>query len=629
MCGIVGILDSGGEVACQHHFIEWCCDRMVRRGPDSGGAWTDNDRCMFGFRRLAIRDTHDRSNQPMVSPCGNFALVYNGEIYNVDAIKKKLGDQVKFATTSDTEALLHCLIEFGTEATLDLIDGIFAFAIYNLRDKVLHVARDRAGVKPLYIASNEKYFVFSSQYDHLVNHPAFSTGRWNGSALKNYFHLGYVPEGEGLIEQTMLVPHGHWVEVEASGKWELKRYFDFGLGEELRSNNFSMSGLGSAIDQSVKSQLVADVPVGTFLSGGVDSPLVNLFAVKHHDNIDAYTIQVDDKEMDESEQAKEYSTILRVKQHIRNVTPGDLASVLADNAEAYSEPFGDFSSIPCLALSEFIRTDKTVALSGDGGDELYWGYDRCQSAKRLMPWVYASKLKLGSKVIWERLTKKKQTVPLYLKRFTNVLDYYYRRIFVTGADYWSARIFPEIEEIKPYFYRTLKRTFNPTREDLAYRMQVVRKLEFDLHLQRILIKVDRASMFHSLEVRVPLLSNAMLELAQLAQYGQSVKSGIGKWPLKRILGDATQTNLPFEKKRGFNVPLRDWLRTTLRQQVESLADRIPTDALKHMDVSQLREMTDQHLSGTRDWTWSIWAMMSLAAWSESHLQQFKPVATVA
>jgi asparagine synthase (glutamine-hydrolysing) len=301
MCGIVGICSFATIQREDIRAVEQYKRTMMRRGPDADGLWTDNENVVLGFRRLAIQDLNPRSNQPFVTRDGLHVLVFNGEIYNVNELRRSLSSYVHFETTSDTEVLLQLLVIKGIDYTLAKIDGIFAFAYYNLVSKELFLARDRAGVKPLYYGVVGQRLVFSSQYDHLLNDAHLGVQAINGSALEHYFELGYVPEGEGFLHNTFLLPHGHYLKW-ACNSLSLATYFQYPMVVQPMG-----ASLETSISESVRQQLISDVPVGTFLSGGIDSTLVTYHAKPHLSKLDTFNIASIDKDYDESGYAAEFS----------------------------------------------------------------------------------------------------------------------------------------------------------------------------------------------------------------------------------------------------------------------------------------------------------------------------------
>lgn len=612
MCGIVGIFNYRENIERERPFIEWALKSMHHRGPDSNGTWSNHKNYIAGFVRLAILDLSAHGNQPMVSACGNYTLSYNGEMYNTATYKARLQSEgIVFHSTSDTEVLLYALIQWGHKYVLENFDGLFAFAFYNNSSNELILARDRSGIKPLYIGHSSKGIIYSSQYDHIINHPYIKSNELNTGAVGAYLSLGYVPENSGMVASTFLLPHGYYLQVNNAG-FTRNQFFSY----PVQQKGSSIKSLEEILTESVKAQLVSDVPIGSFMSGGVDSPLVSYFANKNR-AIQSFTIGVNDEGMDESKAAAEYAAIFKTQHHCQQITGRDLLQTLTDNTKAFSEPFADFSSIPTLVLSKFARQKVTVALSGDGGDELFWGYPRSQ---RMINEGMAFKQNKILRVInfgKEKLTGAKRIIR---KRHLEVDDfpaYYYRSLFITGAEQWLPGMY-EAKVEEAFFLHKLyeeRGALDVTEDNI---MNVLRKLEFDIHLQRILLKVDRASMYHSLEVRVPILSNEMINYSSTLNYKSCLKNGHGKYNLKKLLVAKTNERLVLQPKKGFVIPIGGWLRNELRKDVEEKIMNMPGE-LKHLfNRRELEHLLGEHMQARHDHGWLIWALYSLVNWHQQH-----------
>ncbi|HXL56474.1 MAG TPA: asparagine synthase (glutamine-hydrolyzing), partial [Chitinophagaceae bacterium] len=504
MCGIVGIYNFKRKDR-EPGYINWCLSTMKHRGPDAQNIWQNNKNYIAGFARLAIRDLSENGNQPMLSDCGNYCLSFNGEIYNTGYIKKLLEPyRSTYKSTSDTELLLYALVHLGIDRTLEIIDGIFAFAFYDSINDKLILARDRVGVKPLYLGTGNEGIVYSSQYDHIINHHWFKNGELSDSSIAAYLSLGYMPENDGIINKTRLFPHGHYAIAE-KGSINFTCYYQYSFHTESNNKNDFEEIFAHAVNE----QLVSDVPVGTFMSGGVDSTLVSYFA-NQNNPIHSFTIGVKDNAMDESAAAARFADRFGTKHFCRFIDDYDFQKLINDNVAAFSEPFADFSSIPTLLVSSFAKEKVTVALSGDGGDELFWGYPRNRKALELIPFYLKSPINRRFDLVYSKLKNYSLTDITRHWNHTDFFDYYYSTLFTTGAITGVPNIC-KATAAKAFFFEELMKNLNGEQKDTTYLMNIARKMEMDIHLQRILLKVDRASMFHSLEVRVPFLSNAMLE----------------------------------------------------------------------------------------------------------------------
>ncbi|MCW3110501.1 MAG: asnB [Segetibacter sp.] len=612
MCGIVGIFNYRDHVQSERPFVEWALQSMHHRGPDSNGIWTNQKNYIAGFVRLSILDLSENGNQPMISSCGKYALSFNGEMYNTGEYRKRLQkEDVTFRSTTDTEVLLYALIHWGEEYVLENFDGLFAFAFYNSVTNSLILARDRSGIKPLYIGHSSQGIVYSSQYDHIINHKYIKSNALHTGAVGAYLSLGYVPENSGVITSTFMLPHGYFLRINNAG-FTRHRFFNYSLNQKGKA----VKSLEQILEENVKAQLVSDVPVGTFMSGGVDSPLVSYFANKHT-NIQSFTIGVDDEKMDESRAAADYAGIFHTQHFCHHITEKDLLETIADNTKAFSEPFADFSSIPTLLLSKFARQKVTVALSGDGGDELFWGYPRNQRMLREGMVFKQNKLLRVLNFGKEKVTGAKRVIRKRHLEVTDFPAYYYRSLFITGAEQWLPEMFDD--EIEEAFF--LKKLYS---EDGALDvteqsiMHVLRKLEFDIHLQRILIKVDRASMYHSLEVRVPILSNEMIDYSSTVNYENCIKNGQGKYNLKELLIKKSNEKLVLQPKKGFVIPIGNWLRKELKKDVEDKIMNMPGELSPLFKRKELEKILSEHNQSKQDLGWLIWSLYSLVNWHQQH-----------
>jgi len=356
----------------------------------------------------------------MLSADGNYCISFNGEIYNTSFLEQLLMPySICYHSTSDTERLLYSLVYLGVEKTLSVTDGMFAFAFYDALQNSLVLARDRVGIKPLYVGSCSDGIVYSSQYDHIINHNYFINEPMQHSAIASYLFLGYMCEGSGIIGNTQMLPHGHYLNVK-NNQAEMRRYYTYGVeaGKRKKAN------IEELLAGSVKSQLVSDVPTGSFMSGGVDSTLVTYFAGKAQ-QLSSFTIGLNDAQLNEAEEAEQFASYFRTEHFTKYISPGELLPLLKENALAFQEPFADYSSLPMLVLSAFAKQKITVALSGDGGDELFWGYKRNATALANI-WLYNNKF-FGKKfsLVMQKLLQPSTTDISRHWGQKSFLDYYY------------------------------------------------------------------------------------------------------------------------------------------------------------------------------------------------------------
>ncbi len=616
MCGITGMLVRDGVDDTDRLEVDALTALMARRGPDDLGTWDDGAVCALGFRRLALLDLSDAGHQPMATADGRHVLVFNGEIYNHRELRRELESHgCRFRSTSDTEVVLEALARWGRDA-LARFNGMFALAWYRPDERRLVLARDPIGIKPLSWWWSPEAFVFGSQYDQVVRHRRCERTRVDERVLHLYLRLGFVPPPYGLVEGTGQVAAGHWLEVTPgtppTGGCFRAPAVAPPPAERLRGAAAD-AAVAEVVDAAVARQLVADVPVGVFLSGGVDSPLVAAAAVRATDDpILAFSIGTDDPASDESAAARTYAEVLGLDQQLRTIRGGDALGLLDDVARAYPEPFGDYSAFPTLMVSALAAERVKGVLSGDGGDELFWGYPRFTKVREARRWFR------GPRAL--RYAAYGATKPLPNRRrpprgilFPTIGDWYLdAHSGLRGVDF--ERIAPQLGDLPDDFtHFDLEGT--PTDDEL---LQWMRRNELGCHLPMILQKVDRASMYHGLEVRVPLLDLELVDLAARVDPSAALDGALGKQVLRRALArDVDPGRIPTAKK-GFTVPMGRWLRTDLRGFVEDRLlgpDAFPAGVF---DGPGLRAWTQLHLDGVLDLTRGLWHLLALQLWADVH-----------
>lgn len=599
----------------QENYFSWCLSTMRRRGPDRKKIWHNEKNYITAFARLAVRDLSEHGDQPMLSDCKNYCISFNGEIYNTNELIQKLKPYRScFNSTADTEVLLYALIHLGIENTLSLADGMFAFAFFDIQKNRLVLARDRVGIKPLYVGTGTKGIVYSSQYDHIINHSFFKDECLNEKTVASYLSLGYMPENSGAINNTYLIPHGYYLVAE-NEKLTTRNYYAYPICTDSIKQN-----LDEVLQKSVTQQLISDVPVGTFMSGGIDSNLVTYFA-NHHENFQSFTIGVNDDSMNEAKQAAAFANIFHTDHHCRYITPSDLLTLIKDNTAAFTEPFADYSSLPTLLLSEFAKQRITVALSGDGGDEIFWGYPRNIKALNAIS-LYRSNLATRRlKLVAEKIKRPSSTDVSRHWGYKNFPEYYFSSLWITGAKHWVPEIC-RVEPVYPFFFLESKRLYDEDTDTMRL-MNIVRKMEIDIHLQRILLKVDRASMHYSLEVRVPFLCNSMLDYSLSCTYRDCIKEKHGKLILKNSLAAKTDTSLVFQPKKGFTIPLDTWIRNEIKDDIIEKIMEMPSDLAMLFRKKKLAQLLKEHMEGKYNWGWFIWALYALVNWKTTHINKYK------
>ena len=617
MCGIAGIWTRDGRAARPEfaRAIRRMTELLVRRGPDDEGFWSDSDgRLQMGFRRLAIIDPSPAGHQPMVSADGLSVVMLNGEIYNFQDLARELEAKgVVFRSKSDTEVLLESLNRWGEEA-VPRLNGMFAFAWYSRRDRTLLLARDHAGVKPLYYfePADGSGLAFASQFYALLHTPWGEPGPVRTDVLRLFLRLHHIPAPYGLLERTRQLPPGHLLKLREDRPGELRAWWSLPRDPQPDlSGDEAIEPLAEALDRAVRRQRIADVPLGVFLSGGVDSPLVTAVARRQAGpRLKAFTIGSPGWAQDESDDARAYGRTLDVDFRLHPVSGEDALRPIADVQNALHEPFADFSILPTLLVSRFAREEVTVSLSGDGGDELFFGYERPGSLLRngaLFRWPRPVRLAVWAAGKLGVGPKRSDAVA-----FQNPGDYYFD-VNTRLKDDDLHSIAPGLGGLPDDFTLYDFSGFRGLRDLANYS----RWVEFYGQLQRGLKKMDMASMHHSLEVRVPLLDREIIDVSLRIDPFTCLKNGTRKAPLRDLLARSVPAESIPKTKRGFAVPLGDWLRGPLAPVVEETlfsGDLYPAGVF---DRAGLRAYWEGMRRGA-DRKWGLWTILSLQWWAQSH-----------
>ncbi len=614
MCGIYGSLSFSPEFDLPLEVHTHLTDLARRRGPDDGGIWTDQAQCVLGLRRLSILDLSPNGHQPMVAHRGRFALVFNGEIYNFKELRHELEQAgVTFKSSGDAEVVLHALIEWGTGA-LNRFNGMFAIGFYDKAERTLLLARDHAGIKPLYYLHTDKGIMFGSQYDQVLSHPASWNLEVSRDALSTYMHLGYIPAPYALLQNTHAVEGGAWLKFSATNKQTKGRFFEFPMFREpdLKGAE-AYEAVDAAITSAVRRQMISDVKIGAFLSGGIDSPLVVAkMRAATTDPIDTFTVGVPNSPLDESADALKYAQQFEVNSHMANIGSDQCLALLDDVVNSCGEPFADYSIFPTLFATRMAGESLKVMLSGDGGDELFGGYvGRFGSviAKsrdfRRPGWV--RNFRWGAKKAFDLGNG------YWNLRWRNLGDWYFAKHCRLGER--------DLETVIPDLggFPTDFTLFQFEGSEAGPTAQWLRWNEFSGHLSMVLQKVDRASMYNSVEVRVPFLDREVIDVALRVDWSTclDLRAGVGKIPLRRSL--ARHSNFQSLQKRGFEPPMSEWLRGPLRPLFEE-------KVLSRKDIlgfpvgkAALQRLFGDFLAGQGNQR-GLWVLLSLALWTDRHYQ---------
>lgn len=617
MCGITGGYFKNGIDDKMWRVT----DMMMHRGPDAAGYFTDiSGKIFLGHRRLSIIDLSAVANQPMHSACGRYVMVYNGEVYNFNALRSSKLQGHKLATHSDTEVILELFARFGTEC-FAWLNGMFSLAVYDIIDRKLFLARDQTGIKPLFYYRNEGCLVFASElkairaYLRAENLPAHI----NREAVPAFLHLGFIPEPSTIYQNVYKFPAAHYgVLTDDSPDLKFSRYWDAGqhfLTNTIRSEEIALKQYKELLFNAVGDQMASDVPLGTFLSGGIDSSLVTAVAAQISPNkISTFSIGFDEAGYDESAYAAKVAGHLKTEHHPFRVSVNDVLELVPGLLEVYDEPFADSSAFPTMLVSKLARKDVTVALSGDGGDELFQGYGMYTWAKRLNnPLIRAARKPLyyAGRLMSDRYQRAGELFNYPTK------DRISTHIFSQEQYYFSEQELNGLL-VNPSFDFTGVNTQTGTVHANPAERQAFWDLEHYLK-DDLLVKVDRASMHYSLETRVPLLDIKMIEFALNLDYSLKVKKGYGtKYLMKKVLYELVPRELFERPKRGFAIPLKQWLKGPLVCLVEDYlnVNVIRKHGLVHYE--KVNELLLRFRSGQDHLYNRVWALIVLHWWMEKY-----------
>lgn len=621
MCGIAGFVDVKKTRGADdlRALVAAMTDRISYRGPDGDGHWT-GDHVALGHRRLAIVDLSPRGAQPMLSHSGRYVIVYNGEIYNFLDIRRELESRgVTFRGTSDTEVMLASFEAWGIEDSLKKFAGMFACALYDCREHVLHLFRDRLGKKPLYIGYAGDHFGFASELKAFTALPGF-TGAQDHDALHLFIRHNFIPAPWSIYKGIFKLPQGTLLSLPLGDLAATRQAGDFlprarpywnmqALAQQPPrrvSESEALAGLEDVLTLATRQRMIADVPLGAFLSGGIDSSLVVALMQKDATQpVRTYSIGFAEASHNESDYARAVARHLGTDHTEFTLTAAEACAVIPQLPDIYDEPFADSSQIPTWHVCRLARQSVTVALSGDGGDEGFGGYNRYLLARYVFP-----PLQLIPPFVRRRMGAQHGKIGHQnARRFLEVCSAgdsaaFYRRIF----SYWQdtsavLRAGRSPDMLLP----------PPERHIVRYMMMAdaMTYLPDD-----ILAKVDRASMAVSLETRAPLLDHRVFAYAWSLPDDLKVRHGQGKYILRRLLARHVPLELFDRPKRGFGVPLADWLRVPLAPWMQDMLspDRLQAQGLFRPEA--VAPLVQAHLAGSHDWSYRLWGLLMYQSWHE-------------
>jgi asparagine synthase (glutamine-hydrolysing) len=625
MCGFSGYLREDGRGAFDRAAVLRAMGAALRyRGPDDEGCWLDSD-VDFGVthQRLSIADLSQAGHQPMVSAGGRYVLAFNGEIYNFADLRATLEEEnpgIAWRGHSDTEVLLAGLECWGLRRTLQALTGMFAFAVWDRREHTLSLARDRMGEKPLYWGWQGATLMFGSELRALEAHPAFE-GRIDRGALALLLRYNYIPEPHSIYQGIRKLEPGHFVVLRPGDReaapqvyWDQGAVIREGARAPFRGTDVqAVDTLESLLSASVAGQMVADVPLGAFLSGGLDSSaVVALMCKRSARQVHTYAIGFENKAYDEAGHARAVAAHLGTDHTELYVSDRDTLSVVPELHRLYCEPFADSSQIPTYLVSRMARRGVTVALSGDGADELFGGYTHHRYLPRL--WQGLEKVPRPLRAAMAGLMS---ALPLRgrLGKLSGVLDAGTREeLYRRTRSFWSdpARVVPGAVEPESLLSRQSR---DPGEwRSLPYAAWIMAMEALEYMPGDVLVKVDRAAMANSLETRAPFLDRQVVEFAASLPLSMKLRDGQGKWVLRQLLYRHVPQSLVDRPKKGFSVPLAAWLRGPLRDWAEDLLGESRLRAGGYFDPAAVRRVWREHLAGRADHASRLWSVLMFQAW---------------
>lgn len=637
MCGINGVYDSNLSKTVAINHVQQMNSLIKHRGPDSEGIFFDKGFCL-GHRRLSIIDVSNSADQPMLSADGKLMIVFNGEIYNFKSLAKFLAHNfnIQFKTTSDTEVLINLIQSIGIDEALEKVEGMFAFCLYDLERRTVILARDRFGEKPLYFYSNKNCLYFSSEMSPLINILKDQL-TINYESLDYFLKKSYVSTHSSIFNEIVKIKPSTYVKFNLESKEICSKetsYWDYqqlAIEGAEKSKDFPISynttknQLDELLEKTIKQTMVSDVPLGAFLSGGYDSSCVVAFMQKNSLNkIKTFSIGFEDAAYNEAEDAKSISNHLGTDHQELYLSEKDLLDTIISLPSVYSEPFADSSQIPTVLLSKLTRSQVTVSLSGDGGDEIFGGYGRYFLGQRLksfldhVPYqlrriIKSSDMLAFHKPLFKMIIGNKVTN--FDQKFSKL-----ERVF----DYSNDKdLFDKLAVFENRFLTT--KSYNNEQKllwtkDIDYYKKAMIDDAIDYLPGDILTKVDIAGMSVSLETRIPLLNHKIAEYVSELPINFLHQKGNGKYILKDIVHDYIPQNLMDRPKKGFDIPLGSYIRNELNDYIHAKIDYGKNTFDEIFDFEEIDIVLEDHIKFKKDNPNLLWNLASFFAWHEQYFK---------
>ncbi|MCU7919414.1 MAG: asparagine synthase (glutamine-hydrolyzing) [Candidatus Thiodiazotropha sp. (ex Epidulcina cf. delphinae)] len=647
MCGIAGIFNDTQSVETLSANARRMADTLAHRGPDDAGVWTEPDQGLaLAHRRLSILDLSSEGHQPMASACNRYRIVFNGEIYNHAELRQELerAGAEDWRGHSDTEVMLAAIAAWGVRGALDRFTGMFAFALWDRETRSLTLARDRLGEKPLYYGYSGRLFLFASELKALRAHPGFKA-EIDRHALALMQRLAYIPAPHSiyqgirkLVPGTLLtLQPGRRSEIRPEVYWSARKVAEQGQHAPFGgTEEEALDELERLLGDAIGRQMIADVPLGAFLSGGVDSSAtLAMMQAQSSRPVKSFTIGFWERSFNEAENAKAVAAHLGTDHTELYITPQQALSVVPLLPKLYDEPYGDSSQIPVYLVSQLARQQVTVSLSGDGGDELFGGYNRYLWGKhlwRMLGWapvslrgILANLLTTPAPAAWDRIFDALRPIIPASLRYQNPGDKLHKLAqIVTARDpkeiYWRlVSQWKDPENLVLNSSEPVTAFTDPMQQpDLAEFEHRMMQMDTVTYLpDDILVKVDRAAMGVSLETRLPLLDHKLVEFAWSLPLAMKIHGNQRKRLLRKLLYRHVPAALIERPKMGFGIPLADWLRGPLREWSETLLDEQRLREEGYFNPAMVQAYWNEHLSGQRNWSYYLWNVLAFQSWQDA------------